>query len=299
MSRSLVSDRGSMTAVLAMVGSAACWGLATVMSRDLLNHMQPTTLLVLQLSASVLFLLALARRNGVGRLGPGYARASSIGFLEPGLTYSVGLVGLAMTTAASASIIGATEPILKPVVAFLLFRERPSLRLVACLVVATIGVLLVSSGSFETQPADLLGDALIMLATLFAACYVVLSARIASQWPAATLAAGQQSVGLAFALVVFAAVTATGLEPEGFSALTLPLVAYAALSGIVQYALAFWLYLIGLRTLSAGAAGLWLTLIPVFGVAGAYFWLHEVPTAPMLIGAGMIAIALLMGRREK
>jgi len=74
---------------------------------------------------------------------------------------------------------------------------------------------------------------------------------------------------------------------------------YAALSGVVQYALAFWLYLIGLKTLSAGAAALWLTLIPIFGVSGAYLWLGEIPTVPMLLGMALILGAVNAGRREQ
>jgi len=73
----------------------------------------------------------------------------------------------------------------------------------------------------------------------------------------------------------------------------------AALSGVVQYALAFWLYLVGLKHLSANAAALWLTLIPVFGVTGAYFWLGEIPTLPMLLGMALILAAVNAGRREQ
>lgn len=51
---------GRQIAMLAMVGSAACWGLATVMSRDLLSAVSPLRLLVVQLMASVMVLLLLA-----------------------------------------------------------------------------------------------------------------------------------------------------------------------------------------------------------------------------------------------
>jgi len=46
------------------------------------------------------------------------------------------------------------------------------------------------------------------------------------------------------------------------------LLCHAALSGVVQYGLTFWLYLIGLNYLSASAAALWLTLILLAVVAG-------------------------------
>lgn len=42
---------------------------------------------------------------------------------------------------------------------------------------------------------------------------------------------------------------------------------------------------IGLRYLSPAVAGLWLTLVPIFGLFGAYVWLAEVPTPLMLVWA--------------
>ena len=75
--------------------------------------------------------------------------------------------------------------------------------------------------------------------------------------------------------------------------------ANAAISGVVQYALAFWLYLIGLRNLAPAVAGLWLTLIPVFGVAGSYLWLGERPTALMLLGGVLIILAIMIGKSDE
>ena len=276
-----------------MLGSAACWGLATVMSRDLLSSMSSARLLVLQLAGSVLFLLVLSApafpwRYRDRRL----ARGALIGVLEPGLAYAVGLIGLSMTTAGNASVIGATEPMLIVLVAWVWLREAPGARLLAAIAVAVGGVALTSwagsPGHGEAAPA---GDALIVLATLFAASYVVLSSRFAPDFPAATLAAAQQIVGLCFAIALFAGVSAAGLGHGSFADLSPGLLAYAALSGVAQYALAFWLYLIGLKSLPASAAGLWLTMVPVFGLFGAWVWLGEVPSVLTLAGAALIVAA--------
>jgi drug/metabolite transporter (DMT)-like permease len=44
---------------------------------------------------------------------------------------------------------------------------------------------------------------------------------------------------------------------------------WAIASGIVYYGLAFWFYITALKQTSATLAGLFLNLIPVFGVRGA------------------------------
>lgn len=297
---SLKLDHGRLIATAAMIGSAACWGGATVMSRDLLAHFAAPALLLIQLSASVTVLLLLAlRHRPLQYLSGALGRASLAGILEPGLAYSVGLWGLSMTSAGSASIIGSAEPVFIVLLAWLLAGGRPSRRLVLCIATASAGLLLVSQdaaggGGGKSLP----GDLLIVLATLFAAAYVVLSARAAEHFPPAVLAGGQQVVGLACALAIYLAGRGYGVVAE-LPAVGWQLMLYAALSGVVQYAMAFWLYLVGLRYLSASAAGLWLTLIPVFGVGGAWLALREAPTLPMLLGMVLIIGAVWQGRRER
>lgn len=226
----------------------------------------------------------------------GLTKAALTGLLEPGLTYAVGLVGLSLTTAGSASVISATEPVLIVLLSWVAFRVRPEARLLACIGVAVVGLVLVSWTGLTTRgPQSLVGDLLIVLATLFAAGYVVLSSRIAGGFPAATLASAQQTVGLIFALAVFGISCAAGQESGSFMDIPLSVVLYAALSGVVQYALAFWLYLIGLRHLSANAAGLWLALTPVFGLTGAWVWLGERPGIMTTVGALLIIAAIVFG----
>jgi len=64
------------------------------------------------------------------------AKTSLTGLLEPGLTYSIGFWGLSLTSAASASIISSTEPTFIVLLAWLLFRNKPSAKLVLCIMIA-------------------------------------------------------------------------------------------------------------------------------------------------------------------
>ena len=74
----------------------------------------------------------------------------------------------------------------------------------------------------------------------------------------------------------------------------LSMVLLAIVSGIIQYALAFWLYLIALQKLSASIASFYLTLIPLFGVGGAYVILGEQLTFWQWIGALCILAAVVL-----
>ncbi len=271
------------------------------MSRNLLENFSAPALLVVQLVASVVMLLLMSIPHHPWKyISPALGKASLTGVLEPGLTYSIGLWGLSLTSAGSAAIIGSTEPIFIVLLAWLFLRHRPSRKLSLCILIAVVGLMLVSCDAISADESkSLAGDMLIVLSTAFAASYVVFSSKLAGGFPAAVLASGQQIVGLLCALLIYAGARISGAVSNEFAGLGFGYLAYAAASGIVQYALAFWLYLIGLKYLSASTAGLWLTLVPVFGVAGAYFWLGEVPTPLMLFGMILIVAGVTMGRLER
>jgi drug/metabolite transporter (DMT)-like permease len=286
-------------AVLAMVGSAACWGGATVMTKGALAAFPPFTLLAIQLLASVgvLWLAVLGLRLSIGPVRPAL-RAASTGVFEPGLAYAVGVPGLALTTAGNASVVAAMEPVFVILLVWAAFGLRPDRIVAGAVALAFAGVCLVSLPDHAGLGAgDVRGDALILLGTGFAAIYVVTSSRLVADTAPLVLTCLQQSVGLALALLVLAAALLTGFErfPE---APGVEMLALAVASGLVQYALAFWLYLVGLRRLPVGVAGLFLTLTPVFGMAGGMLFLGESATALQLAGAAVIlgAVATVVRR---
>jgi drug/metabolite transporter (DMT)-like permease len=294
-------DPNRNLAIAAMVGSAACWGAATVMTKGALEAIPPFTLLSVQLASSVAVLWLAVLLLGM-RLGPPRRalRAASTGAFEPGLAYAVGVPGLALTTAGNASVIAALEPVFVILLAWALFRARPGLTVSTTVGVALLGVCLVSLPDLSgVGQGDLRGDALVLLGTAFAAVYVVASSRLLLDAPALVLTCLQQSAGLLVALILAAVALGLGLErlPERVPA---DMALLAVASGCVQYALAFWLYLVGLRSLPVSVAGLFLTLTPVFGVAGGMLFLGERMTPPQLIGAVLIvgAVAALLASRR-
>jgi drug/metabolite transporter (DMT)-like permease len=274
-----------------MVGSAACWGLATVMTKDVLSDLPPFTTLALQLSASVTVLWLAVALSGQ-RVPAGGGRAALSGLLEPGLAYGVGVPGLALTSAAAASVISASEPAVVILVAALFLRNRPGAAAILAVIVAMAGVVLITAGAAETGGTrTFLGDALIVAGVVFAALYVLSSSHLVQHIPPLALAALQQSAGLGAALLFLATALATGWEVLPSPPATVVLAAMA--SGVVQYAAAFWLYLRGMQVLPVQTAALFLTLTPVFGVAGAVAFLGESVTALQAMGSLLVLAALV------
>lgn len=273
-----------------MVASAALWGGSTVLTKGTLELVAPFTLLVLQLLASVAALaLALALRGRL-RLRAAAWRGGWIGLLEPGLAYGLGVPGILLTTAGAASLIAATEPAFVILVAWAALGQRPSARLSGAIVVAMAGVALVTLSDEGGGGRSLAGDGLVLAGTAAASLYVVLSSRLTGDVAPLALALAQHAWGLGLALVLWAAAVALGRDPAALPegrALGL-----ALLSGVLQYALPFWLYLRAVSVLPVGQAALVLTLSPVFGVAGGMMFLGESLAWSQAAGAVLILAAV-------
>lgn len=267
--------------------SAACWGCGTVMSRALLAHLAPLTLLVVQLGASVTVLaLALTAQRHGRRFTWDDLRAGMPGLFEPGLAYLLGVIGLSLTSASRASLLSATEPLFVIGLAWAVLREQMHWRVVSLVGVAVLGVGLVSATGAEALAAGTLqGDVLVLLGTAAAALYVVLTRRLLRDRAPLPLTLAQQLVGLVGVVAVWLGAVVAQHPVAALPAVGLVTLLGAALSGVVQYALAFWLYLHALQRLPATIAASFLTLTPLFGVAGAAMVLGERLTLIQWLGA--------------
>jgi EamA-like transporter family len=90
----------TLSPVLPLIAAAACWGVGTVVTKQVLDDVNALTLLPLQLAASCLFLLAITLvRHDRATWSPQMMRQSGLGVLNPGFAYALGLLGLTTITA--------------------------------------------------------------------------------------------------------------------------------------------------------------------------------------------------------
>ena len=211
-------------AIAALVAAAACWGLGTVVSKQVVDDVAPLTLLPIQLAASsVLLLVVTAVRREPIALTPPVRKLAVLGVLNPGAAYALGLVGLTTITASMYVLIWATEPVVILVLAALVLREHISLRLAVLVSVAVAGVLLV-----VYQPGvsgDLAGILLTTTSVGFCGLYTVLTRRLLLDDASLTVVIAQQAAALAFAVVLATVVELVGSNGWDLSGLERHLVA--------------------------------------------------------------------------
>src|SRR6476469_278721 len=172
---------GGIPPTVSLTLSAALWGIATVISKDLLASVPPITFLLIQLVPSVCVLWVLVLATGTVRWH-GFVPLALLGLLNPGLSYTLSMLGLTKTTASVATLLWAAEPALIVVTAWFLLHETITGRFLIATVAAACGVLLVSGivGGGDLASASGHGAALILGGVLCCALYTVLSRRIAS-----------------------------------------------------------------------------------------------------------------------
>mgnify|MGYP003346184298 CR=1 FL=1 len=179
------------------------------------------------------------------------------GILEPGLTYLVMNWGLAHTSVVHASLIGATEPLLIALLAWVLIRSPLPRRLFLPMGTALIGTVLVVTTNADASGAHWLGDAAVALGFVFASLYAVGSASVVADHPPLAVTLLQQLFAYAVIappLLVVCAVSGVGTSTSGFAWAAVPLI------GIATSSLTFWLYLTSLRHVSPGTTAQFLAL---------------------------------------
>lgn len=293
-----LANRNDSTKTIALASlSAACFGLSIVITKSILSistSINPLVLLTLQSAFSVVFLwgLVLCCRLRVPTT-IGALKVGATGLLEPGLSSIFGIFGLALTTASNAALINTIEPILTIALAAWLLRERINRSMFSLSAIACLGVGFVAFPDlFGEGQSSFVGDGLVVLAVFCAALYAVATRPLANQFHSLILAALQQTFALIWFFIVLIVVShITTIEWIGLSFST---VALAALSGILGYGVAFWLYLLALRRQTASVTSIYLTLIPVFSVMFAYLFLGE-RLAPIQGFGGALILFVVFG----
>jgi drug/metabolite transporter (DMT)-like permease len=280
----------------ALVLASGCWGGATVLSKDALGSIPAVTLLLLQLCASVgfLWLILVLRRESV-RFNTALFRSAIYGILEPGIAYLLVLIGLTNTSASTTSLIAATEPLMVMALGVLILRDHPSRRLVLAAVGSIVGIALTLQPVGATDVySGMLGALLIALGTFVASIYVLFSKGAMQDQSPLLTAAAQQTVG---ALLIGAIWLGWFRSSEGDALNGIPTstIAVAALSGVIQYGLAFWAYLVGIKRLAVPVAALFLNLIPLFTIVVSGLYLNEWLSPMQWIGAVILLVAVVSG----
>ena len=291
-----------MNNMITAVSYAFCWGVGVTLTKIALSEVPATTLLIIQLSSSVIFLATVCYLKdrqlpfSWQHLKQGFA-----GIFEPGLAHMVGIFGVQMTTASNATLLGSSEVVLTIVFAAVFLGEKLTQvkLLLACISFSGVLLLMLKDAQGASH-ASLAGDLLVLMGAIFAVVYVLFSKKQIGSADPLQLTSSQQLVGLIVTVVCFGMlsiinpnyeINAAGISPQFWL--------LAIGSGIMQYGLAFLFYLIALQNIPVSHAAFFVALIPVFGVASAVVMIGEQPSLAQWTGGLLVIVSSYFASRLK
>lgn len=240
--------------------------------------------------ASVLLALLLLTPVGGRPLGrAGWIAVLPLGIFGIAANFGLMFWGEQYVGAGLASLLVGTQPLTTTLMACALVRRPIGLRFGAGLGLGLVALLVLFGGAQAMEPNAILGAGAILAgATIYGAIFVYIGRRVVG-FNLVRVAAAQNTIGAAILVPIALIVEGPPripTEPVAFAAL-----AYLVLaSSIIALILSTWL----VGRMGASRFSLTSYITPVIGLIAGVGWLHEPIEATMVIGSGLILIALVL-----
>ena len=198
-------------------------------------------------------------------------------------------IGLDLTTASNAALIVASYPAMTVLFEWRTFKIRPGILKVIGLILAVIGVCIVSGNNAESGgDYQLIGNVLLVIAGVIWLLYNLVTQKVVDKYPITTVSFYQTIYGTALFIPLAFVEMKHWQTPTTLSLLMLLHL------GIFCSVIAFLLYNFGLRKLSSSAAMSLLNLVPVFGVVLSILVLRETITSLQLFGGAIVVAGVML-----
>jgi drug/metabolite transporter (DMT)-like permease len=264
--------------------AAFFWGAGNVANKTVLDHVGPLTAVALRTAIALAVVMPLVAMEGRGR------RTDAAGWLPGALSVALLFVAASTlqqmafgtATVTNASFLVNTCCVLTPVLAWVLFGDRPGLRIALAAPATLLGAFLMTGATFRPGAMNP-GDLLCLGSAVFYALWIVALGRHAAAH-GRPLATAALQFGTAAAMLLPLAALTEAPDPAALRAALPELL----LLGIFSTAAAFTLQIWAQRVVPAATAAILVSAESLFGVAGAVLILGESP--PLLAWTGAVLI---------
>jgi len=288
--------RNPMAGALCLFLAAAIWGGMYVVSKVVLDHIPPMTLLAVRLAIGAAALLGGLLFSGAPRARRSDWRGLALlGLLGYGVSLGAQFIGTRLSSAGHGAVLTSITPACILVFAAHLRGERITRAHVLAVGIATAGVLLVVEWprGFTLDARVFWGDLLLLLAGATWALYTVRCRMSADRYPPITVTTYAMVFGVLWVL------PATPLEASvAWGSLSAGLWCGIAYLGVVSTAVAFYLWNKGFTMLDAGTGALFFFAQPIVGALLGWLWLGEPLGARFVLGTAMVIAGGLLATRQ-
>lgn len=282
--------------ILAGLSAASIWGGMYVVSKVVLDVIPPFTLVTLRLLLGILVLWLILLKQGWG----GFNRrqtllALGVGWVGYGVSLGFQFVGTRLSNASNGALVTSATPAFVLIFAAWILRERITLKRLAALVIATLGVIFVIDPRNAQLSSNMfLGNLSLVAAALTWALYSVLVRKVT--FDLEVLPATMIFFCGGLFVSVPAAVWELQLIPLG--EITWGVVLGVLYLGIISTALAMFLWNKAFAILEAGVASLTFFAQPVVGASLGALLLNEQLSLLFIAGGILIGFGLWLAARN-
>ena len=289
---------GFSTVDLGLLVTILIWGVNYAAIKAALRELNPYVFNALRFVMATATLAALARsRGGMARIPRrDLARLALLGILGNTLYQMIFIQGIARTTAANASLIMSSCPMLVALLGAALGRDRlPRIAWTGvALAVGGLVLVLVSGSRHNLVTGNLTGDLLILASAATWAAYTVLASGVMARTPPiqatlVTFIAGTPPLVL-LALPSLARQDWGAVGARGWFGL--------AFSGIFAIGIAYMLWNAGIAALGGARTAVYQNFTPVVAAAFAWLTLGERWTPGQFVGAAAVLSGIALTRRR-
>lgn len=220
-------------------------------------------------------------------------RVAISGLLGITLYFTFENIGVSMTSASQAALIVASFPAVTTLLEFFIYRSKPSLNKVLGIIMALIGVAILTHISIDGRANSLWGNSMLIGAGIVWAFYNFITRDLTNKYSAMTLTYYQMLTGTIWFLPF---VIIEG-EPWKMPSIT-SASAFFYLSFTCSVA-AFLLYNFGLKRLSASVSVSLMNLVPVLGLVFSVLILKEAVSFIQIIGGMIVIIGVKLSSIQK
>ena len=295
----LVSDGKNKAAILTEVSlilAAVFWGLNFAATKYAAESIPPLVIVAFRFTGGGLLLLLILRllepESRPGRKD--LILMAALGCFGVAVAQSGFTFGVSLTSAASTGLIFATAPVWGLLLGAVLGLERPTIRGILGLALSVVGVAVVVLEGFGSGGDSLLGDLLVLMASVGVGGYTVLSMPLLERHTPLAVAGYPVVFGAPF-LVVVSSPYLLELEWGSVGAGSWAAVAFSALFA-TAFAFAGWQR--GISRIGANRVLVYQYLITVVGVASGIVFFGETLGIEKIVGGAVIVIGVYLARRQ-
>jgi len=278
---------------IAAVTAMLFWGMSFIWTSIVFESYSPITTIFLRLLLSSVFLFLLMAITGrFQKIRREHTLLIIVSALFNPFFYFIGEnYGLKYSTATISAVIIATIPLVTPVAAWLMIKEKVSWVNIAGILISFSGILLMvfkPDLSLATQPRGIL---MLFFAVFSAVIYSILLRRLTQYYRAVSIVAWQNLIGTMMFLPLFLIMDISEfLEVVPSGRLITALLSLAILAS----SMAFILFTISIKHLGVSRANVYGNLIPVFTAVASYYVLQESFTSRKISGIILVITGVII-----